>query len=155
MAVASAAPYASLHLTPDRQPCQHPTTQFFTGRMLFLPPIQQRQSTEGSYSNRSTRDIIIILTGLAFAGGRSSAEAEPRGPSRSQVVGERLADCQYIAGRFDTSLQCCEPHSRASHCHATCGHHATLYATSHLSQERHIVGEHQPATARKFCTSLL
>jgi len=24
-----------------------PTTQFFTGRMLFLPPNQQRQSTEG------------------------------------------------------------------------------------------------------------
>ena len=28
-----------------RQPCQHPTTQFFTGRMPFLPPNQQRQST--------------------------------------------------------------------------------------------------------------
>jgi len=27
--------------------CQHPTTQFFTGRMPFLPPNQQRQSTEG------------------------------------------------------------------------------------------------------------
>jgi len=29
-----------------RQPCQHPTTQFFTGRMPFLTPNQQRQSTE-------------------------------------------------------------------------------------------------------------
>jgi len=29
VAVASAGPYASLHLAPDRQPCQHPTTQFF------------------------------------------------------------------------------------------------------------------------------
>ena len=28
MAVASAGPYASLHLAPDRQPRQHPTTQF-------------------------------------------------------------------------------------------------------------------------------
>ena len=26
---------------------QHLTTQFFTGRMPFLPPNQQRQSTEG------------------------------------------------------------------------------------------------------------
>ena len=26
---------------------QHPTTLFFTGRMPFLPPNQQRQSTEG------------------------------------------------------------------------------------------------------------
>ena len=27
-----------------RQPHQHPTTQFFTGRMPFLPPNQRRQS---------------------------------------------------------------------------------------------------------------
>ena len=47
MAVASAGPYASLHLAPDREPRQHLTTQFFTGRMPFLPPNQQRQSTEG------------------------------------------------------------------------------------------------------------
>jgi len=37
-----------LHLAADRQPCQHPTAQFFTGRMPFLPPNQQRQSTEGT-----------------------------------------------------------------------------------------------------------
>jgi len=43
VAVASPGPYA-----PDRQPCQHPTTQFFTCRMPFLPPNQQCQSTEGS-----------------------------------------------------------------------------------------------------------
>ena len=29
---------------------QHPTTQFFTGRMPFLPPNQQCQSTEGTVS---------------------------------------------------------------------------------------------------------
>jgi len=29
------------------KPHQHPTTQFFTGRMPFLPPNQQHQSTEG------------------------------------------------------------------------------------------------------------
>jgi len=39
--------YASLHLAPDSQIGQHPTTQFFTGRMPFLPLNQQRQSTEG------------------------------------------------------------------------------------------------------------
>jgi len=27
--------------------CQHPTVQFFSGRMPFLPPNQQCQSTEG------------------------------------------------------------------------------------------------------------
>ena len=45
--MASAGPYASLHLAPDRSPRQYPTIQFFTGRMPFLPPKQQRQSTEG------------------------------------------------------------------------------------------------------------
>jgi len=44
--MASAVPYASLHLATDRQPHQHPTS-VFTGRMPFLPPNQQRQSTEG------------------------------------------------------------------------------------------------------------
>ena len=52
MAVASAGPYASLHLAPDRQPHKHPTAQFFTGRMPFLPPNQQRQSTEGIKAQR-------------------------------------------------------------------------------------------------------
>jgi len=33
----------------SRQPRQHPTTQFFTDRMPFLPPNQQCQSTEGIY----------------------------------------------------------------------------------------------------------
>jgi len=47
VAVASDGQYLSLHLAPDRQPHQHPTSQFFTGRMPFLPPNQQCQSTEG------------------------------------------------------------------------------------------------------------
>ena len=49
MALASAGPYANhLHLSPDRQPCQYLTTQFFTGQMPFLLPNQQCQSTEGN-----------------------------------------------------------------------------------------------------------
>jgi len=47
VAVASAGPYASLHLAPDRHTHQHPTSLFFTGWMPLLPPNQQRQSTEG------------------------------------------------------------------------------------------------------------
>ena len=38
---------------PRSRSCQHLTTQFFTDRMPFLPPNQQRQSTEG------TKDISI------------------------------------------------------------------------------------------------
>jgi len=49
-----------------RQPRQHPATQFFTGRMPFLTPNQQRQSTEGitmSYTSRPIhRQFIISLT---------------------------------------------------------------------------------------------
>jgi len=49
VAVASAGPYASLHLAPERSPRQHLTTLFFTGRMPFLPPNQQQcQSSEGT-----------------------------------------------------------------------------------------------------------
>ena len=35
-------------LCSRQKPCQHPTTQFFTGRMPFLSPNQQHQSTEGT-----------------------------------------------------------------------------------------------------------
>ena len=48
MAVASAGPYASLHLAPDRQPRQHPTTQFFYRPDALPAAQQQRQSTEGN-----------------------------------------------------------------------------------------------------------
>jgi len=58
VAVASAGPYARLHLAPDRQQRQHPTTQFFTRRMPFLPPNQQHQSTEGKYVNIKKRGKI-------------------------------------------------------------------------------------------------
>jgi len=37
-----------------------PTTQFFTGRMPFLPPNQQCQSTEGTQSTEGICEQIII-----------------------------------------------------------------------------------------------
>jgi len=47
MAVASAGPYANLQLDPDTTtPASHHS--ILTGRMPFLPPIEQRQSTEGT-----------------------------------------------------------------------------------------------------------
>ena len=44
-----------------RQPRQHPTTQFFTGKMPFLPPNQQRQSISllFSYSALGCKSVII------------------------------------------------------------------------------------------------
>jgi len=50
VAVASAELYASLHLIPDNH-ANIPPLSFFTGRMPFLPPNQQRQSTEGTNVN--------------------------------------------------------------------------------------------------------
>ena len=78
MALASAGPYASLHLAPDRQPRQHLTTQFFTDRMPFLPPNQQCQSTEG------------IIRPSARLRNYSSAAALPAAEQRSG--GGRVAD---------------------------------------------------------------
>jgi len=42
-------------------PCQHPTAQFFTGRMPFLPPNQQRQSTEGKTAEHTNLNPIFDL----------------------------------------------------------------------------------------------
>jgi len=41
----------------SRQRCQHPTTQFFTSWMPFLPPNQQHQSTEGMTSKNTFNKI--------------------------------------------------------------------------------------------------
>ena len=61
MAVASAGLYASLHLAPDRQPHQHPTTlMFFTGRMPFMPPNQQCQITAYNCLNKCNFSFMCI-----------------------------------------------------------------------------------------------
>ena len=43
-----------------QKPHQHLTTQFFTGRMPFLPPNQQRQSIEGICHHRNTNEMHSI-----------------------------------------------------------------------------------------------
>ena len=62
MAVASAGPYVT------------PPLSFFTGRMPFLPPKQQRQSAEGTgltteklpcYDTRETLTLVDLLLTLA------------------------------------------------------------------------------------------
>jgi len=52
-------PYASLQLTPDSQPSQDHATQFFTGKMPFLLPNQQHQSTEGKYPLIKISNLFI------------------------------------------------------------------------------------------------
>jgi len=60
VAVASAGLYASLHLAPERQQHQHPTTLFFTGRMPFLSPNQQRQRAEGTRQSTEGTSIKAL-----------------------------------------------------------------------------------------------
>ena len=50
-----------------RQPRQHPTTQFFTGRMPFLTPNQQRQSTVQSVSKSEIRPKHWFLVFSQFS----------------------------------------------------------------------------------------
>jgi len=64
VAVASAGQYASLHLAPDSKPCQHPTTQIFTGQTPFLLPNQQSQSTEGKQNKHRTNSIELTYNTL-------------------------------------------------------------------------------------------
>jgi len=45
-----------------------PTTQFFTGRMPFLPPNRQRQSTEGTY-RKKTKCNRLARVRVASGGG--------------------------------------------------------------------------------------
>jgi len=47
VAVASAGPYANLHLAQTDNHASMPPVRFFTGHMPFLPSNQQHQSTEG------------------------------------------------------------------------------------------------------------
>jgi len=42
----------------EESECQHPITQFFTGRMPFLPPNQLRQSTEGTAQTAHSPEMI-------------------------------------------------------------------------------------------------
>jgi len=56
VAVASAGPYASLTSLQTDNHANTPPLSFFTGRMPFLPPNQQRQSTEGEVSPEEEKE---------------------------------------------------------------------------------------------------
>ena len=64
--MASAGQYASLQLAADRQSCQHPTTQFFTGRMPFLLPNQQSCRLAYFQADATATCFSKIQIGFAF-----------------------------------------------------------------------------------------
>ena len=57
-ATCKSAPRQRLITTPA------PTAQFFTGRMPFLPPNQQRQSTEGNCWHRCGRNYATVTLSI-------------------------------------------------------------------------------------------
>jgi len=56
--VATAGPYASLHRAPESRQITTtaPHRSVFTGRMTFLPPNQQRQSSECNSLHKKSRE---------------------------------------------------------------------------------------------------
>jgi len=57
VAVASAGPYASLHLAPVS--CLHPTTQFLTGWMPFLPSMLELDGSKKVDAQCDTLAAIV------------------------------------------------------------------------------------------------
>jgi len=130
VAVASAGPYASL-FAPDRQPHLHPTTLFFTGRMPFLPPNQQRQSTilfcfqwiciHRPRKKHNTQILGFILIWLFFYGWPISSRVYF---ARSVaciifplILGSVFSDCVVFYGDCkQCSASSCNSHSGFSLC---------------------------------------
>ena len=100
MAVASAGPYASnLHLAIDRSPHQHLKSNFM-GRMLFLTPNQQCQSTV------STKKVDEQCQQIP--GGTKDEEVDTATGNRCRLVTELLppVTCRSLAAD-NVERACC------------------------------------------------
>jgi len=117
VAVASAGPYASLQLAADRQPRQQPTT-LFTGRMPFLLPNQQCQSTEGiSVLDRCMRRLWVagktllaetlarcLKVPFAICDCTTLTQAGYVGEDVESVVSKLLQDSDYDVDRAEQGM---------------------------------------------------
>ena len=65
MAVASAGPYASLHLAPDRQPHQHPTTLFLQAGCPSCRPTNSVKALKAQL-NIATDKLVIVHMFCAY-----------------------------------------------------------------------------------------
>jgi len=69
VAVASAGPYASLHLAPDRQPHQHPTTLFLQARCPSCRPTNSVKALKAQLKvqlNIATDKLVIVQMFCAY-----------------------------------------------------------------------------------------
>ena len=77
-------------------PCQHPTTQFFTGRMPFLPSSQQRQSTEGHpFILLHTRTHTHTYPFNGFMSGTTWVSRYQKGKTTLDFTGARDSEWQW------------------------------------------------------------
>ena len=129
--MASAGPYASLHLAPDRQPCQHPTAQFSAGRMPFLPPNQQalkqhqvKTSSDHrsefptvSYTTNAPAPPTTITTASVLMAPRPQNDIGPCPPQKASGIMLQSAavqsQCHVWSHNWVHSLDDCSSPSRA------------------------------------------
>jgi len=60
VAVASAGPYASLHLAPDRQPHQHPTTLFLQAGCPSCRPTNSVKALKALVVSIVVQNLVVI-----------------------------------------------------------------------------------------------
>jgi len=60
VAVASAGPYASLHLAPDKPPRQHPTTQFFYPPDALIKDSQRNNRMTQVQAVRTQLKVVLM-----------------------------------------------------------------------------------------------
>ena len=82
-AICKSAPRSRQITTPA------PTTQFFTGRMPFLPPNQQRQSTEGNLT-----DLLIVRIFTCAGAAEPASLRGPEQPSQATRPAPPAVDCR-------------------------------------------------------------
>ena len=63
--MASAGPYPSLHLAPDRQPCQHPTTQFFYSLQTGCPSCRPTNSIKALMAS-SVNSMSVLTIAVSY-----------------------------------------------------------------------------------------
>ena len=106
MAVASAGLYASLHLAPDK--ITTPVSPPLCFLQPFLPPNQQRQSTEGTISSHgwqfqiSEAETVQLMT-TEFPDDHAEDHGSPvttRSPAMTTIL--KFEDLQFVSGVAST-----------------------------------------------------
>jgi len=111
VAVASAGPYASLHLAPDNH-ASTPPLSFFTGRTPFLPPNQQHQCTEGKDTYGTIQVCLLLLLLLLNNAHRKTA----RLTAACDLVWSMTSSSGYAELNSSMLTACSNPNLKSSVC---------------------------------------